>query len=169
MPAEHACWPTDLSMFQLQSERQLGIPPSGPQALGLPQACAGPAGAPTKLRVLVADDSRTNRRILELMLKNMGHDVVLAGDGLEAVEAFELASFDLVLLDGRMPRLDGPSAACVMRTIEAKTHRERTSIFAVTGGLGSAACKESGIDGVLEKPFMLSDLTAVVGACCPAA
>ncbi|MBI5041573.1 MAG: sigma-54-dependent Fis family transcriptional regulator [Gammaproteobacteria bacterium] len=58
-------------------------------------------------RILVVDDEAKMRRLLELSLKGMGHDVVEAEDGIAALEAFDAASFDLVLTDLRMPRLDG--------------------------------------------------------------
>lgn len=155
-------------MAPFPSERRFGAPISNSRGRGPSLASDAAPG----LQVLVADDSSTNRRLLEMMLKRMGHEPVLAGDGLEAVEAFERGSFDLVLLDCRMPRMDGPSAACAMRAIEARTRRERTSIVAVTGGLSLAeiaTCRESGMDGVLDKPFGLRDLEAVVRAGRPAA
>jgi two-component system response regulator AtoC len=61
----------------------------------------------TTKRILVVDDEAKMRRILELALKSMGHDVEQAGDGQEALAKIESGSFDLVLTDLRMPRLDG--------------------------------------------------------------
>jgi two-component system response regulator AtoC len=58
-------------------------------------------------RILVVDNEAKMRRILELSLKNMGHEVEQAGDGVEALAAIDAASFDLVLTDLRMPRKDG--------------------------------------------------------------
>ena len=58
-------------------------------------------------RILVVDDEAKMRRLLELSLKGMGHDVTQAEDGEAALAAFDAASFDLVLTDLRMPRLDG--------------------------------------------------------------
>ncbi|NII54059.1 sigma-54 dependent transcriptional regulator [Luteibacter sp. SG786] len=61
----------------------------------------------TAKRILVVDDEAKMRRILELSLKSMGHDVEQASDGQEALAILETGSFDLVLTDLRMPRLDG--------------------------------------------------------------
>lgn len=61
----------------------------------------------TAKRILVVDDEAKMRRILELSLKSMGHEVAQASDGQEALAILETGSFDLVLTDLRMPRLDG--------------------------------------------------------------
>lgn len=61
----------------------------------------------TAKRILVVDDEAKMRRILELSLKSMGHEVEQASDGQEALAILETGSFDLVLTDLRMPRLDG--------------------------------------------------------------
>jgi Response regulator containing CheY-like receiver, AAA-type ATPase, and DNA-binding domains len=58
-------------------------------------------------RILVVDNEAKMRRILELSLRNMGHEVVQAGDGREALAVLERESCDLVLTDLRMPRMDG--------------------------------------------------------------
>jgi two-component system response regulator AtoC len=58
-------------------------------------------------RILVVDDEMKMRRLLEMSLKNLGHDVVQAGDGIEALARFDEAPFDLVMTDLKMPRMDG--------------------------------------------------------------
>ena len=58
-------------------------------------------------RILVVDDEAKMRRLLEMALKDMGHNVVQAEDGIAALSACDEAPFDLVLTDLRMPRLDG--------------------------------------------------------------
>ncbi|MEJ2407115.1 MAG: sigma-54 dependent transcriptional regulator [Candidatus Thiodiazotropha sp.] len=58
-------------------------------------------------RILVVDDEAKMRRILEMSLRSLGHDVEQAGDGIEALAAIESTPFDLVLTDLRMPRMDG--------------------------------------------------------------
>ncbi len=61
----------------------------------------------TAKRILVVDNEAKMRRILELSLRSMGHEVEQAGDGQEALAMLDTGSFDLVLTDLRMPRLDG--------------------------------------------------------------
>ncbi|MEX1827281.1 sigma-54-dependent transcriptional regulator [Luteibacter sp. CQ10] len=69
----------------------------------------------TTKRILVVDDEAKMRRILELALKSMGHEVEQAGDGEEALAKIESGSFDLVLTDLRMPRLDGIGLLTALR------------------------------------------------------
>lgn len=72
----------------------------------------------TAKRILVVDDEAKMRRILELSLKSMGHDVEQASDGQEALAMLETGSFDLVLTDLRMPRLDGIGLLRALREAE---------------------------------------------------
>jgi len=58
-------------------------------------------------RILVVDDEAKMRRVLEMSLRNLGHEVVQAGDGAEALACFDDAPFDVVLTDLKMPRMDG--------------------------------------------------------------
>jgi two-component system response regulator AtoC len=69
----------------------------------------------TAKRILVVDNEAKMRRILELSLKSMGHEVEQAGDGQEALAKIEAGSFDLVLTDLRMPRLDGIGLLTALR------------------------------------------------------
>lgn len=69
-------------------------------------------------RILVVDDEPKMRRILELSLKAMGHEVEQAGDGQEALDMLAAGSFDLLLTDLRMPRLDGIGLLTALRDAE---------------------------------------------------
>lgn len=66
-------------------------------------------------RILVVDNEAKMRRILELSLKSMGHEVEQAADGVEALSTIEKRSFDLVLTDLRMPRMDGIGLLSALR------------------------------------------------------
>lgn len=72
----------------------------------------------TTKRILVVDNEAKMRRILELSLKSMGHEVEQAGDGQEALAMIEAGSFDLVLTDLRMPRLDGIGLLSALRATD---------------------------------------------------
>ncbi|MDI1282350.1 EAL domain-containing protein [Brevundimonas sp.] len=121
------------------------------------------------LRVLVVDDSEVNREVAGEALGRLGVIVSLAEDGLQAIEALQVATFDLVLMDGSMPNLDGFEAARRIRVEEAETGRTRTPIVALTAhvvGSGAEAWRTSGMDDVIHKPFTLADLTRILGRFC---
>lgn len=117
------------------------------------------------LKVLVADDSEVNREVAATALQKLGIEPDLVNDGREALSAVLAASYDLVLMDGSMPNLDGFGASRLIRASELETGRRRTPIVALTAhviGAGADAWRESGMDGVLHKPFTLAALAAVI-------
>lgn len=84
----------------------------------------------TGLKILVADDSRVVQRQMEIFLRKEGHTVLVAGDGVEAVELHRREHPDLVLLDIVMPVMDGLEAA---RRINAAAGAYRTPILFLSG------------------------------------
>lgn len=120
-------------------------------------------------RVLVVDDSEVNREVAGEALGRLGVIVTLAEDGLQAIEALQVSTFDLVLMDGSMPVLDGFEASRRIRAEETETGRTRTPIVALTAhvvGAGADAWQTSGMDDVIHKPFTLADLTRILGRFC---
>lgn len=114
------------------------------------------------LSVLVVDDHDINRRTLARMLEAFGAEVETAEDALMALAAAERRVFDAVLMDVRMPGMDGLEAARRLR--EGDANRE-TPIIAVTGGASPeeiAACREAGMTGWVEKPVNPRDLYAAL-------
>lgn len=102
-------------------------------------------------RVLVADDSADIRRLLLAYLQEAGLSVVTVRDGSEAVQAVARQSFDLILMDVQMPRLDGPSATRVLRA-----QGVRAPIVALTANVMPAdvrRCRDAGCIEVLAKPI----------------
>jgi two-component system sensor histidine kinase BarA len=108
-------------------------------------------------RVLVADDSAVNREVALEALRKFNVTIDLVEDGKQAVEAVEKTRYDLVLLDGSMPVMDGFEAARRMRARE--NGKARLPIVALTAHVvGSAAdlWRSAGMDGVLHKPFTIA-------------
>ncbi len=106
-----------------------------------------------KMKVLAVDDNRTNLHILQVFLKKLGHEVILAENGQEAVQRFESESPDLVLLDIMMPVMDGFEAA---RQIKALCHdRWKPIIFlsALNRDENLVEGLEAGADDYLTKPI----------------
>jgi signal transduction histidine kinase/CheY-like chemotaxis protein/HPt (histidine-containing phosphotransfer) domain-containing protein len=117
------------------------------------------------LAVLVADDSEVNREVAATALQTLGIMPDLVNDGRQAADAILARSYDLVLMDGSMPVLDGFAATRLVRADEVASGREPTPIVALTAhviGTSADAWREAGMDGVLHKPFTLAGLSACI-------
>jgi two-component system, sensor histidine kinase and response regulator len=138
-----------------------------------PAAAQAPTAAGRPLRILLAEDNVVNQRVAVGLLKKRGHQVVVAGTGLEALAAMETDRFDLVLMDVQMPEMGGFEATAAIRAREQGTGR-RTRIVAMTAHAMAgdrARCDAAGMDGYLPKPIVPADLFAIVegGEVAPAA
>ena len=105
---------------------------------------------PGPSQVLVVEDNPVNRRVLELMLTELGSEVTTAAGGAEGAEAALVKQWDLILMDCRMPEVDGFEA-----TLRIRNAGVIVPIVAVTASATPeerAQCIECGMDGVLEKP-----------------
>ena len=121
------------------------------------------SGSPRRLRVLLAEDSVVNQRLTRAVLEQRGHELVVADNGQEAVDAFVASPFDLVLMDVQMPVMDGFEATARIRAQE--TARARTPVIALTARAmkGDAQmCFDAGMDDYVSKPFKPRELLEVV-------
>ncbi|WP_104018038.1 ATP-binding protein [Roseovarius nitratireducens] len=137
------------------------LPPA--RSDGEAQTEAGAAPLPRALRVLVVEDTPASRTVTGTMLERDGHEVVLAGDGIEAVRAAGEAAFDLILMDVDMPRLDGIEATRRIR--EGGGPNAATRIVALTAYHGArtvARLREAGACAVEVKPLARAALRALV-------
>ncbi len=107
--------------------------------------------------ILIAEDNPVSAMVLEGMLSSLGCRATTAADGLEALEQLEQASFDLVLMDCRMPRLDGYQTT---ERIRAHPRFAELPIVAVTAEQGQdlQRCLDVGMNQVLTKPVELESL-----------
>jgi CheY-like chemotaxis protein len=116
--------------------------------------------------VLVVDDDRAHRHLMELVADFLEIHVTCvdcAKEGLDLLE--QTAAFELILLDCRMPEIDGFTFARRYRELEASSNRERVPILAVTGLCNEETplrCSDAGMDECLFKPFELRDLKAKI-------
>ncbi|OON64729.1 histidine kinase [Massilia sp. KIM] len=112
-----------------------------------------------RLKVLCAEDFPTNQIIARLMIEEMGHEVDVVDNGAEAVRALSRTRYDLVLMDGRMPEMDGATATRLIRaggTMEAPTLDQHVMIVALTAnasGEDRARYLACGMDAFLTKPI----------------
>lgn len=116
------------------------------------------------LRILIAEDSDSDRLILTRLVSRLGHQVIEATDGAEAVRRFREAKPDLVLLDALMPRMDGMECA---RQIKALAGDELVPVIFLTSltDAGSLAdCLDAGGDDFIAKPYNRVILAAKIQA-----
>ena len=134
---------------------------------------AGEETTGRKLRILLAEDNIVNQKVAEIMLKKMGHSVVIANNGREAVTAYENQEFDLVLMDGQMPVMDGMEATGAIRNAEEQSAIRnpqspinRIPIIAVTANAMKGDRENflaAGMDDYLAKPIKRKTLEEVIG------
>ena len=123
-------------------------------------------------RVLVIDDVEDMRRVVGLMLKNAGHDAVLAADGNDALQQFERQRFDLVICDIFMPNKEGIETLRELRGLDPAV-----PVIMMSGGAPSvhlwgtthkdflAVAEGFGATRTIEKPFKYSQLIKLVQEC----
>ena len=117
------------------------------------------------LRVLLADDHPTNRKVVELVLSQIEVELVVTEDGAEALAAFRDRAFDVVLMDMQMPVMDGLTATREIRLHEAAMGAPRTPVVMLTANAlpeHMAAAREAGADHHLSKPFGAEALIELV-------
>ncbi|NJD36904.1 MAG: transporter substrate-binding domain-containing protein [Geobacter sp.] len=113
-----------------------------------------------RLRILVAEDSVVNCKMMEAILRMEGHKVRFAENGRLAVELWRQEPFDLVLMDIQMPEMDGMQATAAIRTDEAATGRH-IPIVALTAYAMSGDRQrflDAGMDDYLAKPITAEQL-----------
>ena len=151
-------------IFGAAQEMLSRVPAPGPSPAArwrLTSASGVPGPA---LRVLVADDNPVSQAMAVLALEGQGHEVVQAADGETVLQLVAEQSFDLVLMDVNMPRLDGYLTARALRERERGSSRH-LPIVAVTAHSreGDAEmCLASGMDGYVAKPVREQELFEVM-------
>ncbi len=143
-------------------------------ALGLavpvePVAETAPVAALPPLRVLLAEDSLVNQKLVIGLLERYGHKVIVAKDGREALATWESQPVDVILMDIQMPDMDGLEATATIRQREAQ-RGTRTPIIAMTAHAikgDRERCLAAGMDEYLTKPIrsnqLLEAIATVVG------
>ncbi len=115
------------------------------------------------IRLLVVDDTAVNREIVRLMLEPVGVEIEEASGGAEGIRAAMTRPFDLILMDVRMPGVDGLEATRVIRAT-SQANRD-TPILALTADVQSdnaQACRAAGMDDVMAKPIVPRELLSKI-------
>lgn len=124
------------------SERRRRLPEEPPVRIG------------RRLRILLAEDNHINRKMIKELLSREGHQVDLANNGIQAVEIWQQAEYDLVLMDVQMPEMDGLEAAQRIRSLE--NGDRHTPIIALTAHAMPGdrhRCLQAGMDDYMSKPI----------------
>ena len=119
------------------------------------------------LRVLLAEDDMVNRELAERLLRKAGHQVTAVPDGSKAVQAVQesgLDGFDVVLMDVKMPEMDGLEATAALRAMETGTDH-RIPIIAMTAHAMKGDQErflKAGMDDYIAKPIQVHSLVGLV-------
>ena len=156
----------------------LSLPPASASEAPAPAAGVEPAPAaappsfpeqdneaPHTLRVLVVDDHPTNRRVVEMILDQVGAERVSVENGKEALEAYINDHFDVVLMDIQMPVMDGLTATQKIRLVEREEHRAPTPVIILSANAMPEhieAGRAAGADRHLAKPISALELLNVI-------
>jgi CheY-like chemotaxis protein len=117
------------------------------------------------MRVLFVEDNEVNRRVVREMLHAGGIDMVEAEDGRVGLEMIDTQTFDLVLMDLRMPVMDGLTAIRhIRRRADDKAGLPVIVVTADDGASVDADCRAAGADDVMHKPISMSALFGAIGA-----
>jgi two-component system sensor histidine kinase RpfC len=137
-------------------------------ALAVPEAPADDAltahwrGGASR-RILVAEDNRTNQKVIERMLRSVGHEVTIVDNGEQALEALDKNTFDVVLMDLNMPVMGGLEAIKLHRF--AASGEPMPRFVALTADASDETRRESaeaGIDAYVTKPVEVRELLSLV-------
>lgn len=115
------------------------------------------------VRILLAEDNPANRKLALAMLTRLGHSAEAVSNGLQAVQAAARDAYDVILMDCRMPEMDGFQATSEIRRRQGT--RPRTPIIAMTADAMEGdrqRCLEAGMDDYISKPVSLESLEEVL-------
>lgn len=126
-----------------------------------------PSTNPTRrLRVLVAEDHPINLKYMHMLLERMGHEAVFCENGEETLQLLERQHFDIVLLDYRMPVLDGLETTAAIRGIQGAN--SSVSVVLITADVMNDTRKKAlamGVNEFVSKPVQAHDLQRAFQRC----
>lgn len=118
-----------------------------------------------KIRILLVEDNLINEKVAKVSLDRLGHEVEVAREGKTALAKYRIHDYELILLDIKMPGMDGFEVAREIRKIEQSNKKKRVRIIALTAedfeGI-KKKCYDSGMDGMLRKPFNFAEISNIL-------
>ncbi len=126
---------------------------------------AAPAHQHPRLKILSAEDVQANQMVLQAALEHRNIDLTLVDNGAQALEAFGVERFDLILMDIQMPVMDGLAATRAIRNMERQSGLAPTPIIALSANAMDyqiASYREAGCDDYIAKPLDLARLASAI-------
>jgi len=155
------------STFHFTAALEAAAPDQGLADAGTPaRPEAEHGGSAGGLRVLLAEDNPVNQKLATRLLEKDGHQVILAGNGAEALELARQGGLDLVLMDMQMPLMDGIEATQRIRAREAVSggHLPIVAMTANAMQGDRERCLAAGMDGYVAKPVKPAELRQAMAA-----
>jgi CheY-like chemotaxis protein len=152
-----SCFVVDLPLVRLAGAGRLASRENPPPAV-LEQR---------QLRILAAEDNSVNQLVLKTLLGQAGFEPVVVADGEAAVAAWEEGEWDVILMDVRMPVMDGPAATRLIRRRESETGRRPTPIIALTANAMTHHIDSyvaAGMNAFVSKPIEIRQLFEAITA-----
>jgi CheY-like chemotaxis protein len=119
-------------------------------------------GQTRELRFLVVDDNEDIRDVFCRLVERAGHSATTATDGQDAVETLERESFDVMLLDLTMPRMNGVDVVRWIKAHPDVAPTMRVVVISAWAGEHRAVLQELGIEDVMQKPLRIQQLTDLI-------
>ena len=144
-------------------------PDAGPEDAGGDDPSDKDAPAPRAMRVLAAEDNRTNRLVFSKMIKTLDIELEFATNGQEAVDLYQSFNPDVVFMDISMPEMDGKEATGRIRAIEAESGRHVPVVAMTAHAMGGDKedILSAGLDHFLTKPLKKALIINHITAACP--
>ncbi|MDA7645579.1 ATP-binding protein [bacterium] len=114
------------------------------------------------LNVLVAEDSKLNRRVITAQLKRLGHRAILAEDGQALLDLIDTTPYDVILMDCQMPRIDGYEATRRLRKTAKHKDAKIIALTAAARDEDREKCMAAGMDDFISKPLAIERLQEVL-------
>ena len=118
-----------------------------------------------KIRILVVEDNPVNQKVAQAMLRKMGLRADVVANGQEAINALQMITYDLVLMDCQMPEMDGLEATRVIRLEGSKALNPRIPIIAMTAATMQGdreKCIQAGMNDFIAKPVQQRELAEII-------
>jgi CheY-like chemotaxis protein len=114
------------------------------------------------MHILLAEDNVSSQKVVCQMIKRLGCTVDVAANGIEALQALERQFYDLVLMDLRMPEMDGLEATRIIRQIWPDNGPKIIAITAYALRGDREMCLDAGMDDYISKPVRIEELAEVL-------